>query len=84
MQAVEGVNERWRVVLLSVFSFFFGRMQTGSNGNGRVVSTNRLGGVVGAVNELNGSTYRFFVELDSTGLDVTSGKFLRADISSYM
>ena len=43
----------------------------GGHGNGRVVGTNGLGGVVGAVNELNGSTYRFFIELDSTGLDVS-------------
>ena len=68
MQAVEGVNEQWRVVLLSVFSFFFGRMRTGSNcvyvrayagQRQERVGANKLRGVVSAVNSSNGQYLPF-------------------------
>ena len=68
IQAVEGANERWQVVLLSFFSFFSGRMRTGSDcARVRVytglrrerVGANKLRGVVSAVNSSNGQYLPF-------------------------
>ena len=68
MQAVEGGNEQWQVMLLSFFSFFFGRVWTGSDcarirayaGLQReCVGANKLQGVVSAVNSSNGQYLPF-------------------------